>query len=150
MEENFMATIDLIVLGILKKESMSAYDIQKMVEYRNISKWVKISTPSIYKKVIQLEGKGYITSTQVKDGKMPEKAVYTLTDSGNSQFEKLMLDISCKPIHIFLDFNAVIVNLDSLSKDNQKILPTTNYRPALISRGLSHSCPHLILPRVCH
>ena len=29
-----MATIDLIVLGILKKESMSAYDIQKMVEYR--------------------------------------------------------------------------------------------------------------------
>ena len=98
-----MATIDLIVLGILKKESMSAYDIQKMVEYRNISKWVKISTPSIYKKVIQLEGKGYITSTQVKDGKMPEKAVYTLTDSGNSQFEKLMLDISCKPIHIFLD-----------------------------------------------
>ena len=88
-----MATIDLIVLGILKKESMSAYDIQKMVEYRNISKWVKISTPSIYKKVIQLEGKGYITSTKVKDGKMPEKAVYTLTDSGNSQFEKLMLVI---------------------------------------------------------
>ena len=63
-----MATIDLIVLGILKKESMSAYDIQKMVEYRNISKWVKSSTPSIYTKVIQLEGKGYITSTQVKDG----------------------------------------------------------------------------------
>ena len=52
-----MATIDLIVLGILKKESLSAYDIQKLVEYRNISKWVKISTPSIYKKVIQLEEK---------------------------------------------------------------------------------------------
>ena len=51
-----MATIDLIVLGMLKKESMSAYDIQKLVEYRNISKWVKISTPSIYKKTIQLEG----------------------------------------------------------------------------------------------
>ena len=47
-----MATIDLIVLGMLKKESLSAYDIQKLVEYRNISKWVKISTPSIYKKVI--------------------------------------------------------------------------------------------------
>ena len=115
-----MATIDLIVLGILKKESMSAYDIQKLVEYRNISKWVKISTPSIYKKVIQLEEKGYITSTQVKEGKMPEKAVYTLTDSGNSQFEKLMVEISLKPIHIFLDFNAVIVNLDSLSRENQR------------------------------
>ena len=116
-----MATIDLIVLGILKKESMSAYDIQKLVEYRNISKWVKISTPSIYKKVIQIEEKGYITSTQVKEGKMPEKAVYTLTDSGKSQFEKLMIEISLKPIHIFLDFNAVIVNLDGLSRENQKV-----------------------------
>ena len=116
-----MATIDLIVLGILKKKSMSAYDIQKLVEYRNISKWVKISTPSIYKKVIQLEEKGYITSTQVKEGKMPEKAVYTLTDSGKSQFEKLMIEISLKPIHIFLDFNAVIVNLDGLSRENQKV-----------------------------
>lgn len=115
-----MATIDLIVLGILKKESLSAYDIQKLVEYRNISKWVKISTPSIYKKVIQLEEKGYITSKSMKEGKMPEKAVYTLTDSGNHQFEKLMLEIACKPINIFLDFNAVIVNLDSLSRDNQK------------------------------
>ena len=53
-----MATIDLIVLGMLKKEPMSAYDIQKLVEYRNISKWVKISTPSIYKKTVQLERKG--------------------------------------------------------------------------------------------
>lgn len=115
-----MATIDLIVLGILKKESLSAYDIQKLVEYRNISKWVKISTPSIYKKVIQLEEKGYITSTIIKEGKMLEKAVYTLTDSGHHQFEKLMMELSCKPINIFLDFNAVIVNLDSLSRENQK------------------------------
>lgn len=58
-----MATIDLIVLGMLKNESLSAYDLQKLVEYRHISRWVKISTPSIYKKVLQLEEKGYITST---------------------------------------------------------------------------------------
>ena len=60
-----MATIDLIVLGILKKGPMSAYDIQKLVEYRNISKWVKISTPSIYKKTIQLEEKGLIKGETV-------------------------------------------------------------------------------------
>ena len=57
-----MATIDLIVLGIVKQKSLSAYDIQKNVEKHNISKWVKISTPSIYKKVIQLEEKGFIKS----------------------------------------------------------------------------------------
>lgn len=116
-----MATIDLIVLGILKKESLSAYDIQKLVEYRNISKWVKISTPSIYKKVIQLEQKGYIRSTMVKEGNMAEKAVYSLTDAGEEMFQKLMLEIAGKPIQIFLDFNAVIVNLDSLTPENQRL-----------------------------
>ena len=115
-----MATIDLIVLGILKKESLSAYDIQKIVEYRNISKWVKVSTPSIYKKVIQLEEKGYIKSNMVKEGKMAEKAVYSLTDAGEIEFEKLMIGISSQPISIFLDFNAVIVNLTSLTPENQK------------------------------
>ena len=115
-----MATIDLIVLGILKKKPMSAYDIQKLVEYRNISKWVKISTPSIYKKVIQLEEKGYISSHTEKEGKMPEKSVYSLTEKGKQQFEKLMIEISCKPINIFLDFNAVIVNLDSMTREKQQ------------------------------
>lgn len=115
-----VATIDLIVLGMLKKAPMGAYDIQKLVEYRNISKWVKVSTPSIYKKAIQLEEKGFIKSEIVKEGKMPEKAVYSLTESGEKEFERLMLEIAAKPVHIFLDFNAVIVNLDSLPLENQK------------------------------
>ena len=115
-----MATIDLIVLGMLKKEPMSAYDIQKLVEYRNISKCVKISTPSIYKKTVQLEKKGFVKGSIVKEGKMPEKVIYSLTDAGQEEFEKLMLEIAAKPIRIFLDFNAVIVNLDSLSSENRK------------------------------
>ncbi len=115
-----MATIDLIVLGMLKKEPMGAYDIQKLVEYRNISKWVKVSTPSIYKKAIQLEEKGFIKGDIVKEGKMPEKVIYSLTDAGEKEFERLMLEIAAKPIHIFLDFNAVIVNLDSLPLEVQK------------------------------
>lgn len=119
-----MAAIDLIVLGILKKEPLSAYDIQKIVEYRNISKWVKISTPSIYKKVIQLEEKGYIKGNTIKEGKMPEKVVYCLTASGEKEFEKLMLEISSKPVNIFLDFNAVIVNLMSLPPCDQKLCLT--------------------------
>ena len=115
-----MATIDLIVLGMLKKQPLSAYDIQKLVEYRNISKWVKISTPSIYKKVIQLEEKGLLQSVAVRENNMPEKAVYSLTASGELAFERLMEELSLQPIRMFLDFNAVIVNLDSVPLEMQK------------------------------
>ena len=51
---------------------------------------------------------------------MPEKAVYSLTSAGEKEFERLMFEIAAKPIHLFLDFNAVIVNIDSLSSDGQK------------------------------
>ena len=115
-----MAAIDLIVLGMLKKQPLSAYDIQKLVEYRNISKWVKISTPSIYKKVIQLEGKGLIKSRPEREGKTPEKAVYSLTRTGEAAFEELMLEISSRPVNIFLDLNAVIVNLESMPHEKQQ------------------------------
>ena len=115
-----MATIDLIVLGMLKKQALSAYDIQKLVEYRNISKWVRISTPSIYKKVIQLEEKGLLQSAAVQEGNMPEKAVYSLTASGEQAFERLMEELSAQPVRMFLDFNAVVVNLDSVPMEMQR------------------------------
>lgn len=115
-KEKNMATIDLIVLGMLKSQDLSAYDIQKLVEYRNISKWVKISTPSIYKKVLQLEQKGLIVGKTEREGKMPEKVVYKLTDDGDKEFENLMLEISKEPIRIFLDFNAVMVNIDKVDQ----------------------------------
>lgn len=51
---------------------------------------------------------------------MPEKVIYSLTDAGEAEFERLMFEISEKPINIFLDFNAVIVNLDSLPPEKQK------------------------------
>ena len=114
-----MATIDLIVLGMLKKKPLNAYEIQKLVEYRKISRWVKVSTPSIYKKVIQLEEKGFLRSVMVRENNMPEKAVYSLTASGEQEFERLMLQIADQPLRVFLDFNAVIDNLDSLPPEKQ-------------------------------
>lgn len=52
---------------------------------------------------------------------MPEKAVYSLTGAGEKQFEKLMMEISSKPLRIFLDFNAVIVNLTELAPEKREI-----------------------------
>lgn len=114
-----MSTIDLIVLGLVKQKPQGAYDIQKELESRSISRWVRVSVPSIYKKVIQLEEKGYIEGLISKAGKMPEKAVYQLTEKGESYFLQLMEKISNQTVNIFLDLNSVIVNLDSVSLETK-------------------------------
>lgn len=51
-KKNLMSSIDALLLGILMKKSMSAYDLQKEIEYRNINKWVRVSRESIYKKAL--------------------------------------------------------------------------------------------------
>jgi len=77
-----MSAVDLILLGLVYEQPRSAYEMQKHVEYRNLSKWVKISSPPVYKKVLKQEEKGYLTSESVREGKMPEKAIYSITATG--------------------------------------------------------------------
>lgn len=53
-------------------------------------------------KMLQLEKQGYVKSRLMKNGKMPEKAIYSLTAKGQTEFEKLMLGIAARPINIYL------------------------------------------------
>ena len=85
-----MSSIDLVILGIVLEKPQSAYDIQKDIEYHNFSRWTKISIPSVYKKVLQLKEKGYLTSDVVKGERFAEKAIYSITDAGRAYFETLM------------------------------------------------------------
>lgn len=120
-----MSNIDLVLLGLIKQKSQSAYDIKKNIEYRNIPRWVRISEQSIYKKVLQLESKEYIVSHKEhkeKEGNMPDKAVYTITDKGNDYFNRLMNDISNYDVSLYLDFNIIITNLDLVDDEQKKIL----------------------------
>ena len=49
---------------------------------------------------------------------MPEKVIYTITDSGNDYFQELMVKFSKTPSPIFFDFNAFLINLDLVDKDS--------------------------------
>lgn len=112
-----MSVIDLIILGIVLEKPQSAYDIQKDVEYHHLSRWVKVSVPSIYRKVIQLNEKGYLQSDIVKGDKYADKAVYSITAEGEAYFKKLMATYSTQPVPLLFDFNVVISNLNKVSKD---------------------------------
>lgn len=115
-----MSSIDLVILGILLEKPQSAYDIQKDVEYHNLTRWTKISVPSIYRKVIQLNEKEYLASNIVKGNKFADKAVYSITDKGRTYFEELMSEYANQEVSVLLDFNVVITNLNKM--DKQKAL----------------------------
>lgn len=117
-----MSSIDLVILGIVLERPQSAYDIQKDVAYHNFSRWTKISTPSVYKKVLQLKEKGYLTSSVVKGERFAEKAVYSITEAGRAYFETLMDTLAEQHVPLTFDFNVVIANLNKLDGPHAQTL----------------------------
>lgn len=111
-----MSSIDLVILGILMEGPRSAYDIQKDVEYHHFQRWTKISTPSVYKKVLQLKERGYLASDMVKGERLAEKAVYSVTESGRAYFNGLMDAIAGQEVPLTFDFNVVVANLNKLDR----------------------------------
>ncbi len=111
-----MSSIDLVILGIVLEQPQSAYDIQKDVEYHHLSRWTKISVPSIYKKVLQLKEKGYLQSESIKGSKSADKTIYEITDAGKKYFTQLMENYADKQVSFLFDFNVVIANLNKIDK----------------------------------
>ena len=127
-----MSSIDLVILGIVLEKPQSAYDIQKDVDYHHFSRWTKISVPSIYRKVIQLNEKGYLNSDIVKGDKFADKAVYSITDKGRSYFEQLMDTYASEEVSLLFDFNVVITNLNKMDKEKALLLRQSLMRNMLL------------------
>lgn len=118
-----MSGVDLMILGSLMNHSMNAYEMKKKMENANVKNWVKISTPAIYRNLVNLRRRGYLEAEVVRDGEMPEKTIYTVNDKGKSYFYKLMEIYSEEPGMIYINFTAFISNLHHLEKsDAEKML----------------------------
>lgn len=119
-----MSSIDLVILGIVLEKPQSAYDIQKDVEYHRFPMWTKISIPSIYRKVIQLNEKGYLKSDIIKGERFADKTIYSITDKGQDHFEQLMTDHANQQVPLLFDFNVVITNLNKMNRSKALELVT--------------------------
>lgn len=111
-----MSMIDFIILGLVIEKPMSCYEINKEIEIKNMSKWVKISSPAIYKNTPKLETRGFLSGKCVKEGQMPEKIIYSITESGHAQFEKLINKFTENLGNFNFQFTPILVNIGKLSK----------------------------------
>ena len=87
-------TIDAMILGALHEHPMSAYEMNKMMDQRGVRSWARISSPSVYRNMVQLYKQGYVESTTVKDSAMPERTVYSITLEGKERLHELLYDIA--------------------------------------------------------
>lgn len=112
-----MSVIDLMVLGILKYKPLNAYELVRVVDVYKINKWIKITAPSIYQNLKKMHKKEYLSSSTEKDGEMPEKTIYSITEKGEEYFTKLMLKNSKDPNKVYENFLPFISNLVHIDRE---------------------------------
>lgn len=117
-----MSTIDLMLLGVVMQHPVSAYELKRELEVRNVQKWIRISSPAVYKNFLRLNERGYVDGTVVREGEMPEKKVYSINEKGHSYFVKLMQQYAASPATVYIDFAAVISNLHNVNHEAALLL----------------------------
>jgi DNA-binding PadR family transcriptional regulator len=85
-----MSKYELVVMGFLLDRPMHGYQIHREVKVHRMDSWAKISPPMIYKTLAMLEKHEMIAARVEREGKMPERRVYHLTERGKAHLAKLV------------------------------------------------------------
>jgi len=80
---------ELILLGLLRQSPKHGYEIKINVR-QILSLFAGVELKSIYYPLKILERKGLVTKRAGKEGKRPERFVYSLTPKGRKRFEELL------------------------------------------------------------
>ena len=73
-----LSKTSIVIMGMLGKGEMNAYDMLKMIEKMNMRYWFPIGATTLYETCIRLKKKEYIINT----GESDKKAIYQLTEAG--------------------------------------------------------------------
>lgn len=80
---------ELLFLGLLKDGPKHGYEIKRLIE-EELSRFVGLKVKSIYYPLKKMEKLGLIKKDSDREGKFPEKFVYSLTPKGEKIFEHLI------------------------------------------------------------
>ncbi len=112
-----MSPVNLWIMGLLIERPLSAYDIARILETDIIGNLLKVSVPAVYKNVKELHRAGYLDVERTRTGEMPEKKVYSVTESGKEYFLRLMEYFSGNVSAFYFEFNTFLANIDKVDKE---------------------------------
>ena len=81
-----------MLLGLIDKKPVNAYEIIKILEYMNVKWWYNIADSTVYATLRNLDKKGYIIGVSEKNGNMPFRTVYSISDKGKEEFRDTLIN----------------------------------------------------------
>jgi DNA-binding PadR family transcriptional regulator len=82
--------IQFAILGLLSWQSLSGYDIKKIIAESEVFYWSG-NNNQIYNSLIALHKQGLVTQEVIQQESLPAKKIYTLTKSGRQKLQEWLL-----------------------------------------------------------
>ncbi len=79
-----------MMLGLINKQPQNAYEIIKVLESMNIKWWYDIANSTVYATLRTLDNKGLIVGVSEKNGNMPYRTVYSISDKGKAELKNTL------------------------------------------------------------
>lgn len=109
----------LAVLVCLAERPMHPYEVATTLRQRNKHESVRLNYGSLYGVVESLERRGLIAARETRrEGRLPERTVYTLTEAGRIEVHDWLTDLISTPVREYPAFQAALSFLPALPPDD--------------------------------
>ena len=109
----------LAVLVVLAEQPSHPYEIATTLRQRHKHETVRLNYGSLYGVVESLERRGLIEAQETRrSGRLPERTVYRLTDSGLVEMHDWLTDLLSTPVKDYPAFQAALSFLPAVPPDD--------------------------------
>jgi len=107
-----LSNIEVILLSIVNENPSYAYEIDKAIDNRDMRRWVRVGVASIYQVLKRLEEKNLVYSQKEKEGRMPERNRYYITEHGKLALTETSKKLLSELEWYYLDLNVGLETSD--------------------------------------
>jgi PadR family transcriptional regulator AphA len=129
-------TINHVILGVLSLSSSTGYDLKKIIAENRILPWSG-NNNQIYKALVELKDRGWVTSESIVQDTAPNKKIYTLSESGRAELHSWLLAETELP-EVHHPLLAKLLFVDCLQPDELTDL-LVSYRHDLVNQKAMQS-----------
>ena len=108
----------LAVLACLSERSMHPYEVATTLRERHLDDAIRLNYGSLYAVIEALVRHGFISPKEtLKDGRRPERTVYTLREAGSHELSDWLSELLAQPAREYPQFEAGLALLAALAPD---------------------------------
>ena len=143
-----LSKASLLILGIINDKSVNPYEMIRLLDEMQVKNWFNIANSTVYVTIKNLGKSEYVIGVPSKEGNMPEKMVYTITEKGEEELLKNLRKILSEFSYDTIPFTIASLFIHVFKKD--EVLALLKTRRMLLDKydeGIRHQLAYM---NSCH